>query len=637
MLDSFEDTTNWTHTVTVYDAATGQLVGSQEVGNVFVPRGWGFFFLHGPCTHDPQNTNGWSQPEASHIPATVDPVRVHTGLQGYKSFGFYRIVDCGLTRRITGLKPGQKVKVKAFAHAWTGSSDDPRTSEGVGTAAFAMPVGTVGLSDAVRNATFQIGVATSSLDAGPYAASVKWGVGWHIYNRYALLEAEAIAEGDAVQIYLRGSTLWPYKHNDLYWDDVEVTVEDAEPEPTECRGLPREQYARVVNVVPGNASEERFLEISEIAWDRGRQTVGCSHDDAGLGDLSDKTAVLWDIAHADRQLYLDWYARWYPGTVVHFDGDGGEIEPEPDDEPYLYPLRSGNAIGLHSSYVGANSWSYIDQGKPNVQKFFSAGDAYRAGMRAPGMVSIWRKFVDAIPQSTPEGEARWYIDQYSAEIDAAAKALGLTVYDLLQGITGIESANEVIGSGCPDGIKRAVEMDVAFAELCWQRFGGMLAPVLLNVAVGNPLESEVELLLPAAEAAEDYQGFIGYHAYWAANQVFSFLASGWPYHAGRWMEWDKVFTAAGCYPRYVSTEGGICYAADGWAFDPGKGWRATGWPFSRYLVDLAEYNRRVGEWNAEHGNRCAGLTVFCAYQWNWDSFLLGDGEIQALIKWAATL
>ena len=103
------------------------------------------------------------------------------------------------------------------------------------------------------------------------------------------------------------------------------------------------------------------------------------------------------------------------------------------------------------------------------------------------------------------------------------------------------------------------------------------------------------------------------------------------------MAWDQVFTAAGCYPRYLATEGGICYAPDGWAFDPAKGWRATGWAFSRYLADLAEYNRRVNAWNATHGNRCVGLTVFCYAQWNWDSFLLGDGDVLTLIAWSKAL
>lgn len=638
MIDSFEDTTNWTHTVTVYDAATGKFAGTQEVGNIFVPRGWGFFFLHGPCTHDPQNTNGWSQPEASHIPATVDPVRVHTGAQGYKSFGFYRIVDCGLSKKITGLKAGQRIRVTAWAHAWTGNGDDPRTSEGVGTAAFAAPVGTLGLSDATRNATFRIGITTGTQDAGPYAnETITWGIGWHIYNRYAQLSVEAIAEGPEAIVYLRGSTLWPYKHNDLYWDDVEIIVEDAEepePEPpTGCAALPRVDYVRTMNVVPGSSTKERFLQIAQIAWERGRQSITGSYDDAGrrCGN-TESTAVLWDIPYADRVELEDWFEHWYPGTIVRFDGDGGEI-PDPEDpgEPEPVVLASDNVLGLHSGFIGAKSWEYIDRGVPTVQKFFSAGDTYQAGLRNADLITVWRKYVDAFPtKPTAREEAQWYLDQYTAEINVAAQALGISIYGLLSCITAIESKNEVIGSNALDGLKYAVEFDVAFAELLASRYGDNLVPVLLNVAVGNPLESEVQYLLPAAQAAEKYDGYIGYHSYWAANTTQSYLASGWPYHAGRWMEWDKVFTAAGCYPKYIQTEGGACFAADGWAFDPNRGWKACG-PFDAYLPSLLEYRQRVLDWNKLHANRCAGLTIFCYAQWGWDSFLLGDGDVMALM------
>ena len=638
--ESFEDTTNWTHTVTVYDAATGQLAGTQEVGNIFVPRGWGFFFLHGPCTHDPQNTNGWSQPEACHLPATVDPVRVHTGLQGYKSFGFYRIVDCGLTRRITGLKAGQKIKVRAYAHGWTGSSDDPRTSEGVGTVAFAAPVGTLGLSDAARNATFRIGITTSTPDAGPYAdETITWGIGWHIYNRYAQLEAEAIAEGDTVQIYLRGSTLWPYKHNDLYWDDVVVSVEDPEPEPEPEPQPQPVDYVVVVNLLPQDTSEAELALALERTYER-RESIVYSADDAArlvAPGLPGSYVRVWNPE------------RWTAGSIEDYLVDRGVLDvrlawfdpdapvPEPEPEQPEYELRSGNTIGLHSSFVGGQSWTYVDQSGATCQKFFSAGDAYRAGKIDPALISIWRKYVSGFPLGTPTTQALWYVDQYSAEITAAAEALGISEYELLGAIDGVESINEVIGSNALEGLRRGVEFDVAFAEILHARYGDALAPVLLNVAVGNPLEAEVQYLLPAAQAAERYNGMIGYHAYWSANQVQSFLVPNWDQHAGRWMAWDRVFTAAGCYPRYLATEGGICYAVDGWTFDSGLGWRATGFPFSRYLADLAEYNRRVNAWNATHGNRCVGLTVFCYAQWNWDSFLLGDGDVLALIAWSNTL
>jgi hypothetical protein len=145
-------------------------------------------------------------------------------------------------------------------------------------------------------------------------------------------------------------------------------------------------------------------------------------------------------------------------------------------------------------------------------------------------------------------------------------------------------------------------------------------------------------LLPAARAAYELGGALGYHAYWTANRERSFLTSPdhWPYHAGRWMEWDKVFRADGIYPRYVATEGGIVYAPDGVTFNSGRGWKSCG-SFERYLEDLAEYNRRVRAWNAEHANRCFGIHIFCYAQYGWGDFELGDGEVDLLIDWSKTL
>jgi len=153
-----------------------------------------------------------------------------------------------------------------------------------------------------------------------------------------------------------------------------------------------------------------------------------------------------------------------------------------------------------------------------------------------------------------------------------------------------------------------------------------VGPGLLNVAIGNPHESEVPLLIPAAQAAVDYGGFIDYHGYWTRNEKQQCIAEHWQWHAGRWMEWDTVFRAAGIYPRYVSTEGGIVYADNCTSFHSGLGWRACG-PFDLYLEDMHEYMRRVKEWNALHANRCAGIHIFGYGMWGWDSFLLGDGDV----------
>ena len=61
----------------------------------------------------------------------------------------------------------------------------------------------------------------------PFASTVAWGRGAHIYNQYAQLPSvEETAQADTVTVFLRSKTLWSFKHNDAYWDDAELVVVD---------------------------------------------------------------------------------------------------------------------------------------------------------------------------------------------------------------------------------------------------------------------------------------------------------------------------------------------------------------------------------------------------------------------------
>ena len=82
-------------------------------------------------------------------------------------------------------------------------------------------------------------------------------------------------------------------------------------------GEPRVPYKRTVLVVPQVSDREQWLVVAEEAY-KERQTVGFSYDDAGIGALADKTAVLYGIGADQQSLFIDWYAQNYPGTKVEF-------------------------------------------------------------------------------------------------------------------------------------------------------------------------------------------------------------------------------------------------------------------------------------------------------------------------------
>jgi hypothetical protein len=48
-----------------------------------------------------------------------------------------------------------------------------------------------------------------------------------------------------------------------------------------------------------------------------RNTVGFSHDDAGIGDLDQRHVVVWGNEYPQSVL-RNWYNQYYPGVTVEF-------------------------------------------------------------------------------------------------------------------------------------------------------------------------------------------------------------------------------------------------------------------------------------------------------------------------------
>jgi murein DD-endopeptidase MepM/ murein hydrolase activator NlpD len=107
------------------------------------------------------------------------------------------------------------------------------------------------------------------------------------------------------------------------------------PDP-QLRGQPRLQYKRIFNVIPEYASDEKALSIFRAAWRRGRESVGGSYDDAGIGDLNNRIARLYGISESNRQLYLNWFDNYYQGTKVLFE----EIPTNNPQSIFLWPVDS---------------------------------------------------------------------------------------------------------------------------------------------------------------------------------------------------------------------------------------------------------------------------------------------------------
>lgn len=116
------------------------------------------------------------------------------------------------------------------------------------------------------------------------------------------------------------------------------------PPPERDPAYPREGFTRkVTNVLPQDTPVEVAAEIFADLWESGKQTVGGSYDEAGLGpkELA-RVAQLWNIPQAKRQEFIDWYDLHYPGTQVIFKTTG-TAEP---DRPILDVV---NALPKHAT------------------------------------------------------------------------------------------------------------------------------------------------------------------------------------------------------------------------------------------------------------------------------------------------
>jgi len=285
-------------------------------------------------------------------------------------------------------------------------------------------------------------------------------------------------------------------------------------------------------------------------------------------------------------------------------------------EEALPPIQ-GSLVSLHLQQMVPGALEFIARIGPSVVKIFQLENARAIKAASPNTKVVLRYYTSDQNLSGDLAErAREYVHSFEDSLRTNA-----------EWIDYVESYNEEIPTNNNDKTKLAVEFDCRFADAL-MGLGLPVAPVLLCVPVGNPSHTggEIELMLPAVEKVIQYNGALGYHAYGlAANK--SNLNNNWEYYAGRALEgWDPVFRAHGLYPKYIFGECG--------AFaDCSTGWRAAAclgedWPL--YLAQLTEFNNRIKAWNAAHGNRCLGGTIFTSGGFRWDSFLINQSEMESL-------
>jgi hypothetical protein len=199
-----------------------------ERGEVSAPADWKVWYYHDerPPMHDPDNQVGYAEPEARLAPHDG---RYISPPYGYVMFTFYKIGEGGLYQQVE-VEPGKRYRFSVHAHAWSSNSDDPSYSEVAGNSGYFKLSGLVD-DHALENFTFSVGVDPTG-GTNPYASSVIWGTGAHIYNKFhEVPPVEFVAVRSTATVFLYHTVLWPFKHNDAYYDNAKLELVKTHPEP----------------------------------------------------------------------------------------------------------------------------------------------------------------------------------------------------------------------------------------------------------------------------------------------------------------------------------------------------------------------------------------------------------------------
>lgn len=641
-----------------------------DIGNINTPPEWLTWFHHNPGT--------WDQPEVRDAWGHDDERRARSGEKGILLFTFSRKHDAGFLQQVS-VSPGDTLRLTAYAHAWSNHKDnsipgrfphpdDPWWCEGAGWAPRDkdhIPIGAKnwyldGDTDSSdwRNFTFWVGIDPTG-GINPLADTVVWGQGIHQYNEYVepIPAVEIEAQADTITVFLRSRTLWPFKHNDAYWDDTELTVVGDQQLTADftcaCNGL--------ICIFDASSSEGV---ITRYHWDFGDdwhgegETVGHTYDDAGtytvtlvVSDVAGNTATVSQSVTVSETLpppdecritILLPYLEIIRDTLDDMIEEIEEGQPPPPqnqppnvnagpDQTVVLPAAAsldgtvtddglpdlpGIVITGWSQVSGTGMVTFTDASATDTTASFSEAGTYALRLTADdGELTAYDDVAMTVQDEPPpieetrvglhlQGGEPGVSEYYNATQSGILKTFWLQGYELLGGSPnthfvfrqyvshpgqylwhsgGVEAGATAFietfrssllteADRSPRPIfaeslneeyshdQRHIEQSIAF-DSAFVRILSALHPnvraVVFNAPVGNPHESQFELLVPLAELVMQYDGAFGYHSYWGANPGNTYLESWWPWLAGRFTEIDKVLNANGVYGmRWLMGEGG---------------------------------------------------------------------------------
>ncbi len=165
-----------------------------------------------PYWLDTPRTEVWMNIQPEYVPSLPheQPPRVRSGDKSQHYFSFWSTHEGGLYQQVGALENGRYC-FSSWGHAWSSRETQPGW-----------------LSDPNDHGELYQRVGIDPTGGTDWQSpNVVWGEMRMQYDEFGLFSVEAIAEADTITVFLWSRPNIPVKHNDVYWDDATLTLEQA--------------------------------------------------------------------------------------------------------------------------------------------------------------------------------------------------------------------------------------------------------------------------------------------------------------------------------------------------------------------------------------------------------------------------
>jgi hypothetical protein len=165
-----------------------------------------------PYWLDTPRTEGWMNIQPEYVPSLPheQPPRVRSGEKSQHYFSFWSTHEGGMYQQVNALVDGRYC-FSSWGQAWSARDTLPGW-----------------LSDPNDHGELfqRVGIdPTGGTDW--QSPNVVWGTMRMQYDAFGLFRVEAVAQADTITVFLWSRPNIPVKHNDVYWDDAQLTLYQA--------------------------------------------------------------------------------------------------------------------------------------------------------------------------------------------------------------------------------------------------------------------------------------------------------------------------------------------------------------------------------------------------------------------------